>query len=79
MKMPSMNEMIMQAAINKIKSSKNLPNEPWVGPAVDAIMKGDAKAGEEIANNLCKSYNTPKEEAINKSKSFLSGFLGLPF
>lgn len=50
------------------KNQNNLPNTPWAQAAVNAIMTGDSKAGEQIANNLCESYGVTKEQAINQAK-----------
>lgn len=35
-----------------------------------AVQNNDAKKGEQIAMNLCKSYGVTKEQAIAQAKQF---------
>lgn len=37
---------------------------------IDVLKSGDAKKGEELANNLCSSMGMTKEQAINQAKQF---------
>ena len=46
----------------------NVPNTPWAKAAINAIMNGDAKAGEQIANNLMQSMGMNKEQVIQMAR-----------
>lgn len=45
-------------------------NKPIMQNMVNAIMTGNQAAGEEIANNLLKSYGVSKEDAIKQAQEF---------
>lgn len=47
-----------------------LANNPQAKEYLEIIRKGDAKRGEEIANNICKTYNVSKEEGMNRAMGF---------
>lgn len=52
-------------AQNMIRNNQNrIPNTPWAQAAVKAIMDNNPTAGAEIADNLCQSYGTSREEAL---------------
>lgn len=64
-------------ARNMIQNNQNnIPNTPWAQAAVQAIMNGDVNAGQQIANNLCNSFGTPKQQVINMARQ---KFPNLPF
>ena len=46
----------------------NVPNAPWVEAAINAVMNGDAKAGEQIANNLMQSMGMNKEQVMQMAR-----------
>lgn len=52
-------------AMNMIKRNPAVANNPTAQEAIRAIETGDAKAGEEIANNILNSYGLTKEQAMN--------------
>lgn len=70
-----MNNMLMNFAQRMIQNNPNLPNAPWVNEAISAIMNNDEKKGEQIANNLCQSFGTSREEALKMARERLN----LPF
>lgn len=45
-----------------------MPNTPWTDSAVNAIMNGDARAGQALANNICKNMGMTREQAIAEAK-----------
>ena len=49
-----------------------IPNTPWAKAAVNAIMNGDNQAGSKIADNLCQSYGTSREEALKQAGKFFT-------
>lgn len=51
--------------IRQNNAENNLANTPWRKAAIDAIMSGDQEKGQELANNILKSYGfSSPEEAI---------------
>lgn len=56
---------------------QNLPNAPWVEPAINALMSNDAKAGQEIANNLMQSSGLTKDQLNAQIQNELRN-LGIP-
>lgn len=70
---------ILQAAqrfVGQIRQSgaeQNMANVPWRQTALDAIMSGDQKKGEELANNIMRSYGfSSPEEAVRQGIQNLS-------
>lgn len=53
-----------------INQHPELMNNPQAKEYLDIILKNDSKRGEEIANNICQTYNVSKEEGINKAMSY---------
>lgn len=66
---------VMDFARNMIQNNPNIPNTPWAQAAVQAIMNGDAKAGAQIADNLCRTYGTTREQALSMARQKMN----LPF
>lgn len=68
---------LAQQFMNNVVSNgmdKNLVNAPWKQEAINAILSGDSKRGEELANNLLKSYGfSSPEEAVQKGLQNLGG------
>lgn len=50
--------------LNSLQNGKG----PNTAAMVDALRNNDAKAGEEIANNLLKTYGMTKEQAMQMAK-----------
>ena len=46
----------------------NIPNAPWAEAAINAVMNGDTKAGEQIANNLMQSMGMNKEQVMQMAR-----------
>lgn len=49
-------------------NQNNMPNAPWKDAAINAIMSGDAQAGQQIANNLMQSMGMTKEQVMEQAK-----------
>ena len=49
-------------------NQNNLPNTPWRDAAINAIMSGDAQAGQQIANNIMQSMGMTKEQMMEQAK-----------
>lgn len=69
-----MNQQLLTLAQRMIQSNRNkIPNTPWAQAAVNAIMTGNAQAGEQLANNLCQSNGVSKEQALQQAGQFFTG------
>lgn len=64
-----------QFALMLIQRNPNIANNPRAQEYIKVIQSGDSKRGAEIASNLCESYGTPKETAVNAA----ARFFGVPF
>ena len=49
-------------------NQNNLPNAPWRDAAINAIMTGDAQAGQQIANNIMQSMGMTKEQMMEQAR-----------
>lgn len=49
-------------------NQNNMPNAPWKDAAINAIMSGDAQAGQQIANNIMQSMGMTKEQVMEQAK-----------
>lgn len=62
---------IMEFALRMLEQNPNLENKaPWAKEAISAIRNNDVAKGEEIANNLCNTYGSSKEDGINRAGKF---------
>ena len=60
--------------IAKKNATNKLADVPWKQDAIDAIMSGDQAKGQELANNIMKSYGfSSPEEAIQRGFQNLNG------
>lgn len=59
---------ITDFAATMIKNNPNLPNTPWTQAGVNAILNNDAKAGEQLANNILNSMGMTKEQALDLAR-----------
>lgn len=53
-----------EEVLNALSQNKG----PNTDAMIDALRNNDAKAGEEIANNLLKSYGVSKEQALQMAR-----------
>ena len=59
---------VQNNAVNK------MANVPWKQEAINAIMSGDQTKGQELANNILRSYGfSSPEEAIQQGLQNLNG------
>lgn len=49
-------------------NQNNLPNAPWRDAAINAIMSGDAQAGQQIAKNIMQSMGMTKEQMMEQAR-----------
>lgn len=62
---PILNNLFQQA-----KNNPAIANNPMAQNCLSILESGDAKRGEEMANNLLQSYGISKEDALNQARSF---------
>lgn len=67
---------IMGYAMEMLRNNPNVVNNPQAQEMVNVIQSGDAQKGQEIADNICKTYGISREEAIMQAGRFfhLPGF-----
>lgn len=64
-----------QMAMNLIMQNPQVANNPQAQEYLQIIQNGDAKKGQQIADNLCQSFGVSRDDAISQAKRFF----GLPF
>lgn len=60
----------MQFLISQIQQNSNITNNPQAQSYIQIIQSGDQKKGEEIAQNLLKSYGMTKEQGMAQVRQF---------
>lgn len=71
-----MNNQMLNFAQQLIKTNQgNIPNTPWKEAAINAILSGDAQAGQQMAQNLMQSMGMSKEQIIQIARQRMN----LPF
>lgn len=58
--------------MNMMQNNPNFQNNPVAKNYVNVLLSGDSKRGEEIANNLLKSYGVTKEQALDAAKKMFN-------
>ena len=59
-------------ALKMLQSNPNIASNPRAQEYLQIIQNGDNVRGEQIANNLCNTYGTTKEEALQKALRFFN-------
>ncbi len=60
----------ISAMINMIKANPAIADNPQAQAYLDVLESGDNEKGEEVANNLLKTYGMTKEQALDEAKKF---------
>lgn len=55
-------------AAQMIRNNPNIQQSPFAQAGMNAILNNDAKAGEQLANNILKSVGTTKEQAMELAR-----------
>lgn len=58
----------LQFAMGLINSNPAIANNPRAKELIDVIQRGDSQRGEQIAENLCKTYGVSKEEMLAEAR-----------
>lgn len=57
-------------AMGLIKNNPQIANNPNASEMLNAIQNGDNAKGQQIANNLCRTYGMTPEQALAQAKKF---------
>lgn len=57
-------------AMNLIQKNPQVANNPMAKQLIDVIQNGSDEQGRQIAENLCQTYGTTKEQALADAKKF---------
>jgi len=58
-----------------IKNNPQIQNNPMAQSMLSIIQNGDSMQGEQIANNLCKTYGVTREQAVKQAENWLQGLM----
>ena len=61
---------MLDMLIAQVENSPMVIGNPNAQSMLAAIKSGDSQRGEQIANNLLKTYGLSKEDAIKQAKTF---------
>ena len=62
----------LQALIFRAAQSHALSSNPNARSMLEVVQSGDSARGEQIANNLLKTYGVSKEDALAQAKRFFN-------
>lgn len=62
----------MQFALNMIRQNPQIANNPRAQEMIKVIQNGDSARGQQLAENLCKTYGVTKEQAMNEAMQFFT-------
>lgn len=55
-------------AAQMIRNNPNIQQSPFAQAGMNAILNNDAKAGEQLADNILKSVGMTKEQAMELAR-----------
>lgn len=65
---------LLNLAMNMMQQGMNrdprVANNPMASEFMDILKSGDQSRGEQLAQNICKSYGISKEQALKQARSF---------
>ena len=50
------------------RNNPNVQQVPWAQAGINAILNNDAKAGEQLANNILNAMGMTKEQAMEMAR-----------
>lgn len=53
-----------------INNNPKIQNNPQAKEFIDTLQHNDSQKGEQIANNILKTYGLTKEQALAEAKKF---------
>ena len=57
-------------ALMIISRNPRVANNPQFKQMIDVIQNGNDEQGQQIAENICKTYGVSKEDALTDAKRF---------
>lgn len=57
-------------ALMMISRNPRVANNPQFKQMIDVIQNGNDEQGQQIAENICKTYGVSKEDALTNAKRF---------
>ena len=66
--MPNINP--MQFAMNMLQSNPQVMNNPQAKGLMQVIQSGDAAKGQQMAENLCRTYGVTPDQALEEARKF---------
>lgn len=72
MGMNALNDPFVKNMVERLTSDPAMSKNPIAQGLLEAIKSGDQKKGEEIANNLCKTYGVTPQEACQQAMRFFT-------
>ena len=64
--MPNVNP--MQFAMNMLQNNPQIMNNPQAQGLMQVIQSGDAAKGQQMAENLCKTYGVTPDQALEEAR-----------
>lgn len=61
-------EIVKQA----IQRNPQLANNPQAQQYIQVLMSGDAQKGQELARNICGSFNVTPEQGVQQAQQYFS-------
>lgn len=66
--MPNVNP--MQFAMNMLQNNPQIMKNPQAQGLMQVIQSGDAAKGQQMAENLCKTYGVTTDQALEEARKF---------
>lgn len=60
----------MQFLQSQLRNNPNIANNPQAQNYIQILQSGNAQAGQQIAENLLKTYGMTKEQGMNQVRQF---------
>ena len=60
----------MQFAMSMIQNNPQVMNNPMAQNYIGVIQSGDAQKGQQLAENICRSYGITPQQVIQQAKQF---------
>lgn len=76
----NMNQQQMQQMVQQmVQRNPQIANNPQAQEYLNVIMNGDSQRGQQIAENLCKTYGISPQEGLQQAQNFFRGMFNNGF
>lgn len=62
----------VQFAMSMIQQNPQVMNNPMAQNYIGVIQSGDVQKGQQLAENICKSYGVTPQQAMQQAKQFFN-------